>query len=563
MAPLLVSFCVLTAPAAEAQSPTLENTIRLRVEQARLQPSVTVRGTRLLQPEAVARFFETRTFAAAWRLPGGAQEILAAIRGIHLDGLTPADYHLGAITAALDAYTKSPATEVEADLQVLITDAAAAIVDHVRYGRVRPSSLDKRWNVDPRLGTPPLDLVLEDLSRASSGAGLETEIESKKPTHFIYVGLKQALARIRAVAASGGWPPVTAGTTAIKPGVSDPRVAMIRKRLFVTGELTAAPPVDDTVYDAAVESAVKNFQAHHRLTDDGVIGKATIEAMNVTAAARVQQLRVNLERARWVVAGLSDSFVLVNLAAFKAYVIRDRKNVWETRAQIGREARQTPTFRADMKYLVLNPDWTVPPTILAQDVLAGMRKGENTIAKKRLHILDQQGLVVDPASIDWQNATARNFRYTLRQPPGPDNALGRVKFIFPNQHSIFLHDTPSQELFTSDQRTFSSGCIRVEHPLDLAAVLLEGQENWTPTRIQEVVASKQSQTVFLTTPLPVLIVYWTVSVGAAGDLRFAKDVYSLDPAVLRALGDTSAAPAARARREVAARERAGVGPREH
>ncbi len=526
-----IFFLALAHPAA-AQTPTVEDTIRLRVEQARQQPTVAVRGTRLLQPEAVARFFEARAFAPAWRLPAGAQELLAAIRSIDLDGLTPTDYHLTAITAALETYAKTSSTEVTADLQVLIADAAAALLDHVRYGRVRPASLDKRWNVDPRVGTPPLDLALEDLARAS---GLDVAIESKKPTHFIYTGLKESLARMRAVAKAGGWPAVTAGTTAIKPGAKDPRVAMIRKRLLVTGELANTATVEETVYDADVQAAVKNFQAHHRLSDDGVIGKATIDAMNVTAEARVQQLRVNLERARWVVGGLSDSFVLVNLPAFKAYVIRDRKNVWEARTQIGREARQTPTFRADMKYLVFNPDWTVPPTILAQDVLAGMRKGQNTIAKKRLTILDQQGRAVDPASIDWQNATPGNFRYTLRQPPGPDNALGRVKFIFPNQHSIFLHDTPSRELFTSDQRTFSSGCIRVERPLELAAVLLEGQENWTPARIQEVVDSKQSQTVFLTTPLPVLIVYWTVSVGAAGDLRFAKDVYSLDAAVLRAL----------------------------
>jgi murein L,D-transpeptidase YcbB/YkuD len=497
---------------------------------------VAVRGTRLLQPEAVARFFEARAFAPAWRLPAGGQEMLSAIRSIDLDGLTPADYHPTAIAAALEAYAKTPSIDVAADLQVLIADAAAALIDHVRYGRVRPASLDKRWNVDPRVGAPPVDLALEDLARA---AILDVAIESKKPTHFIYTGLKQALTRLRAIATAGGWPAVAAGTTAIKPGAKDPRVATIRKRLLVTGELASAASVeDDTVYDADVQSAVKNFQAHHRLTDDGVIGKTTIDAMNVTAGARVQQLRVNLERARWVVGGLSDTFVLVNLPAFKAYLIRDRKNVWEARTQIGREARQTPTFRADMKFLVLNPDWTVPPTILAQDVLAGMRKGENTIAKKGLTILDQQGRDVDPAAIDWQNATRGNFPYTLRQPPGPDNALGRVKFIFPNQHSIFLHDTPSREKFTSDQRTFSSGCIRVERPLDLAAVLLEGQENWTPTRIQEVVDSKQSQTVNLTTPLPVLIVYWTVSVGAAGDLRFAKDVYSLDPAVLRALGDT-------------------------
>jgi murein L,D-transpeptidase YcbB/YkuD len=251
-------------------------------------------------------------------------------------------------------------------------------------------------------------------------------------------------------------------------------------------------------------------------------------------------VRINLERARWVVGGLSNSFLLVNLPAFKAYFIRDGKNVWETRAQIGRQARETPAFRADLRYIVFNPDWTVPPTILEQDVLAGMRKGQNTVARKGLTILDRQGRPVDPATIDWATASAKTFGYALRQPPGPDNALGRVKFIFPNEHAIFLHDTPSQELFRSDLRTFSSGCIRIEHPLDLATLLLEGQDSWNAARIREAVDSAEQQTVFLGTPLPVLIVYWTVSVGASGELRFAKDVYHLDPPLQRALqgGDT-------------------------
>jgi murein L,D-transpeptidase YcbB/YkuD len=210
--------------------------------------------------------------------------------------------------------------------------------------------------------------------------------------------------------------------------------------------------------------------------------------------------------------------------------------VWETRTQIGREARKTPTFRADMKYVVLNPDWTVPPTILAQDVLAGMKKGQNTIAKKKLTILDAQGRAVDPATIDWQAATSRNFKYTLRQPPGDDNALGRVKFIFPNEHAIFLHDTPSRELFAPDLRTFSSGCIRVERPLELAARLLDRQDGgWTPEKIQNVLDGGVSETVRLEVPLPVLIVYWTVSVGVSGELRFARDVYQRDPPLIRAL----------------------------
>jgi murein L,D-transpeptidase YcbB/YkuD len=532
---LALLWLALSSSTAAAQAPTpaiVEDAIRLRVEQARLQPAVGVRGARLFQAQAVARFFEGRAFTPAWPLPAGAEQVLSAIRNIDQDGLTPADYHLTVLTAALDAYGRTPSTDIAADLQVLIADAAAALVDHVRYGRVRPASLDKRWNVDPRVGAPALEVTLVELARAPA---LDAAIEAQKPTHFIYLGLKQALARMRSMVKSGGWPAVAPGP-AIKPGATDPRIALVRRRLLATGELAATTTADDTVFGDDLQIAVRSFQAHHRLSDDGVIGKATVEAMNISAEARVQQLRVNLERARWVVGGLSDSFVLVNLPAFKAYLIRDRKNVWETRTQIGREARQTPTFRADMKYLVLNPDWTVPPTILAQDVLAGMRKGQDTIARKRLTILDQQGRTVDPSTIDWQAATPGNFRYTLRQPPGPDNALGRVKFIFPNQHAIFLHDTPSRELFVSDQRTFSSGCIRVEHPLELAAVLLEGQANWTPTRIQEVVDSKQTQTVFLDTPLPVLIVYWTVSVGATGELRFAKDVYNLDPAVLRALG---------------------------
>ena len=234
-----------------------------------------------------------------------------------------------------------------------------------------------------------------------------------------------------------------------------------------------------------------------------------------------------------MVGGLSDSFVLVNLPAFKVYFIRDGKNVWETRAQIGKQARETPAFRADLRYLVLNPDWTVPPGI-HEDVLAGMRKGQNPIARKNLTILDRQGKPVDPASIDWAKASARNFGYTLRQPPGPDNALGRVKFIFPNEHFVFLHDTPSKELFSADQRTFSSGCIRVENPLDFAAVLLE-RDGWTRERVQGAIDAGDSQTVLLKTPLPVLIVYWTVSVGAAGDLHFARDVYNLDASVLRGL----------------------------
>jgi len=518
---ILVLFA---AGALQAQPPS--ESLRTRVEQLHEGQGTTIRGVRLIQREAVSHFFEARNFAPAWP-DTGVDQIVRAIRDVEQDGLTPGDYHLAAIESLRAAPAGAPGRDV--DLQILLTDAVAAVVDHVRYGKVRPVTLDRRWNVDPRAGAALLETLLADVAAAPSAAAA---LDKLKPAHFIYRGLKQALAQQRALAAGGGWPLIPPGA-ALKPGATNPRVASVRQRLAATADLASAAGAD--VYDDALVVAVKRFQERHRLTADGAIGKATLDALNVTAATRVAQIRVNLERARWVVGGVSDTFVLVNLPAFKVYLIRGGKNVWETRAQVGKAGRQTPAFRADMRYLVFNPDWTVPPTIAAQDVLGAMRKGQNAVAKKKLIILDRQGRVVSPDSIDWPAATPRTFPYTLRQPPGPANALGRVKFIFPNEHSIFLHDTPSLALFTADERTFSSGCIRVQNPLDLAGVLLEGQDDWTSARIQQVVDSGKTQTVFLRQPLPVLIVYWTVSVGASGELRYARDVYNLDSVVLRAL----------------------------
>jgi L,D-transpeptidase YcbB len=507
--------------------PSAAESLRARLEQIHDAPATPVHGVRLKQADAVAHFFEARGFEPAWRAPDAPARIRAAIVDIERDGLRPSDYHLQVIDALL---RDRPSASLELDLEILLTDAVAAMIDEVRFGRVRPVSLDRRWNIDPRQGSPPLPQTLADVARSPKP---DEAIDALKPTHFIYQGLARVLADLRRIAAAGGWPAVPSGA-AIKPGASDPRIPVVRRRLAASGEFTGDPGAAGTAYDDALVQAIMQFQHRHRLTADGTIGRGTIEALNVSADARISQTIVNLERARWVIGGLSDSFVLVNLPAFKAYLIKDRRNVWETRTQIGREARQTPAFRADMRYLVFNPDWTVPPTILAHDVLDGMRRGENPVARKHLMIIDRQGQEVDPSTIDWSKATPRNFPYTLRQPPAADNALGRVKFIFPNEHSIFLHDTPSRELFAADRRTFSSGCIRVENPLDLAALLLKDQ-GWDHARVQQAVDSTKSQTVLLDKPLPVLIVYWTVSVGASGEAHFASDVYNLDPAVMRAL----------------------------
>ena len=375
---VLLSVISLTVDAQVSPSSGLQEALRARIEAVREAPAArVVRGSRLLQARAVAAFFEGRAFKPAWTGPQDPEAVLAAIRRLDEDGLTPADYHLAAIESLLAARSKAASAEAEADLQVLLTDAVAALVDHVRYGKVQPVTLDPRWNVDPRVGTPALETTLAELEAAAAPAGA---IDSLKPNHFIYAGLKKELGRLREVAKAGGWAIVPAGP-ALKPGARDPRVILIRKRLAATGELPSSAPLDNEAYDKDVATAVKLFQERNRFTADGTIGKITLDALNVSVASRIDQVRINLERARWVVGGLSDSFVLVNLPAFKVYFIRDKKNVWETRAQVGKQVRETPAFRADIRYLVLNPDWTVPPGIL-EDVLAGMRKGQNPIAAR-------------------------------------------------------------------------------------------------------------------------------------------------------------------------------------
>jgi murein L,D-transpeptidase YcbB/YkuD len=491
--------------------------------------AASVRGERLLQPAALARFYQARNGAHAWD-GGDAGEIVQAVRDIGQDGLNPADYHLAALERLGDPGKAGANPALAGDLDLLLTDAVAGMMDHIRFGRVRPVTLDSTWNVDPRAGAPPLEATLARIAEAGSP---RQAIEERKPTHFIYVGLKRALAELRGVRAPGGWPRVPAGKT-IRPGVSDPRIPAIRARLAATGELRGVQ-ASSTAYDPELRKAVELFQTRHRLDPDGMIDRSVTDAMNVSAAARADQVRVNLERARWVLPGLGDEFLLVNLPAYKAYLIRGGRNVWETRTQIGDEGKQTPSFRATLRTVVFNPDWTVPPMILRDEVARGMRGGKNYMAEKGLVVLDKEGREVDPASVDWSQTDADDFPFTVKQPPGPDNALGKVKFLFPNPYSIYLHDTPSKGSFEAEKRTFSHGCIRIEHPLELAQLLLAGQDSWDGAKIQDAVRDGATQSVDLARPIPVVIVYWTVSVGSTGETRYMRDIYGLDARVLAAL----------------------------
>jgi len=485
-----------------------------------------VAGEPLRQASVIDSLYGARKDEPAWKLPGDAESVKKAILAIAQDGLEPADYHLARIDTLLAARKSQRTEEGDADLELLLTDAVAAMIDDVRYGRVAPKSLDPHWNVDPRKDAPPLVAAVARVADAPDPAAA---IEAEKLDHFIYKGLKDELARLEAVRQKGGWPTIEGGP--IAPGRSDPRIPLLRARLAATGELANAAAADSSTYDDSLQSAIKLFQERHRLAVKPGVDAATLAALNVPVESRMDEVKVNLERSRWVLPGLTGDFLLVNLPAFKAYLIQGGQKTWESRLQVGKEGRKTPIFRANMKYAIFNPTWTVPSTILKEDIIGADEGASAAIAKKGLHVYDRDGNEVDAGSVDWGNGGGG---YTLRQDAGEKNALGRIKFMFPNPYDVYLHDTPHRELFAAEKRTFSSGCMRLENPMELAKIVL-ADKGYDDAKIEEVVATGKTTQVNLSKPLPVLIVYWTVSVGATGEVRYNPDVYGLDAAVLGAL----------------------------
>ena len=240
-----------------------------------------------------------------------------------------------------------------------------------------------------------------------------------------------------------------------------------------SGDLLDASASDSLLYDAPLAEAVKRYQQSLGLEPDGVVGAATIAELNVPVAERITQLRVNLDRGRVLLHDLPEQFVVVNIAGYTIYLVKGQNVVWNARVQVGKTYRRTPLFRSDISYLVFNPTWTVPPGIIAADILPAARQDPRAITRKGLRVFDGAGREVNPESIDWSRFRSGNIPYTLRQDPGPSNALGRIKFMFPNPYAVYLHDTPSQSLFERADRAFSSGCVRVERALELAETRAE------------------------------------------------------------------------------------------
>lgn len=546
---MLVAVGSIASPAWAQLSPVAE-ALRQRVDESRYLSDASAAAP---EQAGVPEFYERRGFRPAWTEPARIDALRAALESLRDDGLRPEDYGVAHLIAARASLSRSrtPATaSAEADLDWRFSRAYLLALSHLYWGKVDPKALDPRWNFQQR--ALDRERALRAVIEAVDQGLIAGVFERARPTHPIYTALRQGLADLRAIERAGGWPRIAPGDT-LDPGASDPRVSVLRERLLASGHLAppfAPPPATGTAasaadraaspvrlgpdpewYDPALEAAVRRFQAEQYLKPDGRVGKETLAALNVSVAQRIGQMRVNLERARWQLHEIRDAFVLVDVAGFKIGYFEGARPVWSSRVQVGRTYRSTPIFQSEITYVTFNPTWTVPPTILRNDVLPKVRQDPGYLAKNHLRVLASDGRTLDPSAVDWSRPGA----VTLRQDAGPSNALGRAVIRFPNEYLVYLHDTPSQALFEREQRAFSSGCIRVERALELVERLLADPERWSREAIDQVVAAGETQTVNLSKPVPILLVYWTVDVLADGRIAFKPDIYGRDPPILAAL----------------------------
>jgi murein L,D-transpeptidase YcbB/YkuD len=482
-------------------------------------------------PQEVLEFYARREFAPAWEDPERLRHLTGALGSLIDDGLDPRDYDLPALEAWLRDTSSDPMALIEVELRA--TGALLRALRHLTSGRLDPGEAEAIWMHRPardeaRQRARVMELAsaaLEDVSAAFSSA---------RPDAELYAVLRETHADLRREILEPEAPMIPGGAL-LREGSLDPRVPALRERLGQIVPGADAGPASMELYGPALVAAVKAFQRSHGLEIDGIVGPDTLEALNRSRQERLDQVRVNLERLRWVSALTPTDLVRVDLAGGAVDVLRDGESIWHARVQIGRPARPSPSLLSEITHLTFNPAWTVPPTILREDTLPTVRRDPDFLERNRMRVFDGSGRELSADAVDWDQPTG----IVLRQDPGPFNALGKVAIRFHNPFLVFLHDTPSQGLFEREQRAFSSGCVRVERARELVEVLLRNESETRRREAIRLLEGDETRDFHLARPMPILMIYRTVGLGTEGELVFRPDVYQRDAALARALDEAA------------------------
>lgn len=473
-------------------------------------------------------------FSPRWDNTDKLIQMISAIYNSSEEGLDPEDYNLTEIEKMAERIiaSREPSHDDISRIESLLTDAFIRLSSDMATGKTSPATIDPEWKAVRRITGERWDEYIDSTLNTTD---IALAIRNLTPGHREYLNLKKSLARYRQIDSAGGWGTFITSLPKIEKGMRHPDVSSLRKRLAVTQGPIGFDPEDEEFFDQALHDQVVVFQQRNGLEADGVAGKSTVEALNIPVSERISTIEANLERWRWLSDDLGENYIMVNAADYNLRFFGNGEQQFTSKAIVGTSKRPTPVFSSVMKYLVVNPDWTVPPQILKQDVIPDVIRDSGYLQRKNMRILARDGSVVDPSTIDWNQVSANRFPYMIRQEPGKGNPLGQIKFMFPNQYDVYIHDTPSHWQFSKNIRPFSSGCIRIDNVRDFARFLLKDDPDWNTGRLDEEIDNGRSRTIILKNPVPVHIVYFTVWADNDGTTYFWKDIYNRDRQLIRTL----------------------------
>lgn len=476
---------------------------------------------------AVAAFYQERAYKPIWTGKGNRDRqrrtaLLAAYRGATNHGLPAARYNEAALKQAIRA---AKTQSQRAALEVTLTKAFLQYARDVQTGMVTPSKVDS--GLVRAVPYRDRKATLVAFSK-SSPSGFMKALPPKSPE---YVRLMKEKLRLEKLLAKGGWGDKVPAKS-LKPGASGNAVVALRNRLIAMGFMGRSTT---QTYDESIQAAVQQFQLAHGLSTDGVAGPGTMSEINKGVDVRLTQVMVAMERERWINKPLGDRHVWVNLTDFKAQIRNKGKVEFETRSVIGHvdSDRRSPEFSDVMEFMVINPSWYVPRSIATKEYLPLLKRNPGAVS--HLEITDSRGRKVSRSAVNFAQYNERTFPFNMRQPPSRGNALGLVKFMFPNKYNIYLHDTPAKNLFSREVRAFSHGCIRLNDPFDFAYAVLSAQTSDPQGFFKARLNTGQETRVDLKKPLPVHIVYRTAFTSPAGNLHFRRDVYGRDAKIWKAM----------------------------
>lgn len=504
------------------QDDQLNSLIKKRITEWKDPSKRIVRGERIYAAVLVESFYKGRNYQPAWSQNGHlvqVETLLRAIEDAYGDGLSPDYYHLTRIRALVDKLVQEPAPDSNqlSELDILLTDAFLTLGCHLSAGCVNPVTIETEWFAK----SLKVD-VSSVLEQALKKKQIREALMELRPQKDIYSRLRLALARYRELSSRADWPSVSAGPS-LKKGSKSERVVELRRRLAASGDMSADETTVGNSFDEKVEQSVIIFQKRHGLKPDGVVGRDTLNALNVPLKQRIRQMELNMERLRWILGNIEDRFIVVNIANFRLDVIEHDKSVLSMKVVVGKPYLRTPIFTAKMTYLVINPVWNIPDSIARKEILKKVAQNPHYLAEQNIKTLKRS------------NATGKALPYRFQQEPGPLNALGTIKFMFPNEYDVYLHDTPAKRLFSENVRTFSHGCTRIEKPLELAEYLLRDDPRWSQQELLAAIEKGTEQIVQIPHPLNVHILYLTAWVDESGIVQFRDDIYGRDKRLDEAL----------------------------